>query len=43
MGVVVTFVAILELFKNALIEVVQSDEFGQLHLKAVENEVINYE
>jgi segregation and condensation protein A len=43
MGVIVTFIAILELFKNAEIEVVQSDEFGQLHLKAVENEVINYE
>ncbi|MGD9107581.1 MAG: ScpA family protein [Gammaproteobacteria bacterium] len=44
MGVVVTFIAILELFKNALIEVVQSDAFGQLHIKAaVNSEVISYE
>ena len=42
MGVVVTFIAILELFKSALIEVVQSDSFGQLHIKAVA-EVINHE
>jgi segregation and condensation protein A len=35
MGVVVTFIAILELFKNAAIEVVQSEIFGQLHVKMV--------
>lgn len=40
MGVVVTFIAILELFKNALIEVVQSDAFGQLHIKAAVNSMI---
>lgn len=39
MGVVVTFIAILELFKNALIEVVQSDAFGQLHIKAAVNAI----
>lgn len=43
MGVVVTFIAILELFKNALIEVVQSDAFGQLHIKAAVNSVIEVE
>jgi len=41
MGVVVTFIAILELFKRALIEVVQSEEFGQLHIKAVVEEKEN--
>jgi len=40
MGVVVTFIAILELFKNASIEVVQSDAFGQLHIKAVATSVL---
>lgn len=40
MGVVVTFIAILELFKNALIDVVQSDAFEQLHVKAATNSVV---
>ncbi|MGD9152270.1 MAG: ScpA family protein [Gammaproteobacteria bacterium] len=39
MGVVVTFIAILELFKSALIEVVQSDAFEQLHIKAAVNAI----
>ncbi len=34
MGVAVTFIAILELLKEALIEVVQSDEFAPLHIRA---------
>lgn len=33
-GVVVTFIAILELIKSALVEVVQSEPFAPLHLKA---------
>jgi segregation and condensation protein A len=34
MGVAVTFLAILELLKEAVIEVVQSDEFAPLHVRA---------
>lgn len=34
MGVVVTFMAILELLKEALIELVQVDAFGVIHVKA---------
>jgi len=33
-GVVVTFLAILELIKNALIELVQAESFGPIHVKA---------
>ena len=33
-GVVVTFMAILELLKQTLIEMVQTDTFGPIHLKA---------
>ena len=33
-GVVVTFLAILELIKNALIEIVQAENFGPIHVKA---------
>lgn len=32
-GLVVTFIAILELFKSAIIEVVQSEPFAQIHIK----------
>jgi len=35
MGVVVTFIAILELFKEAAIEVVQSEPFAPIHIKAM--------
>ncbi len=35
MGVVVTFIAILELFKEKLIDVVQSKPFAAIHIKAV--------
>ena len=35
-GVVVTFLAILELLKDALIEIVQSEEFGPIHIKGIE-------
>jgi segregation and condensation protein A len=34
MGVAVTFIAILELLKGAMIEVVQSEEFAPLHVRA---------
>ncbi len=34
LGVVVTFLAVLELIKEALIELVQADPFGPIHLKA---------
>ena len=34
MGVAVTFIAILELLKESMIEVVQSDEFAPLHVRA---------
>jgi segregation and condensation protein A len=34
MGVAVTFIAILELLKEAVIEVVQSEEFAPLHIRA---------
>ena len=35
-GVVVTFLAILELLKASLIEIVQSEEFGPIHIKGIE-------
>jgi segregation and condensation protein A len=35
LGVVVTFLAILELIKGALIELVQAESFGPIHIKAV--------
>ena len=34
MGVAVTFIAILELLRESIIEVVQSDEFAPLHIRA---------
>ena len=34
MGVAVTFIAILELLKEAMIEVVQAEEFAPLHVRA---------
>jgi segregation and condensation protein A len=34
MGVAVTFIAILELLRESVIEVVQSDEFAPLHIRA---------
>jgi segregation and condensation protein A len=33
-GVVVTFLAILELIKNSLIELVQAESFSPIHVKA---------
>jgi len=35
MGVVVTFLAILELIKESLIEMIQTDAFGPIHVKVV--------
>lgn len=34
LGVVVTFLAVLELIKESLVEMVQSEEFGSIHVKA---------
>ena len=34
MGVAVTFIALLELLKESVIEVVQSDEYAPLHVRA---------
>ena len=33
-GVVVTFLAIMELMKEGLLEIVQSENFGPIHVKA---------
>ena len=35
-SLVVTFLAILELLKDSLIEIVQSEEFGPIHIKGIE-------
>jgi segregation and condensation protein A len=35
MGVIVTFLAMLELLKHNLLEFVQTTAFGPIHLKAV--------
>ena len=37
LGVAVTFIAILELLKETMIEVVQSDEYAPLHVRASSN------
>jgi len=34
LGVVVTFLAVLELIKESLVEIVQTEEFGPIHVKA---------
>ena len=34
-GLVVTFLAILELMKEMLIEIVQAEEFGTIHVKTL--------
>ena len=34
MGVAVTFIALLELLKEVVIEVVQSDHYAPLHIRA---------
>ena len=34
-GVVVTFMAILELIKQSMIEMIQAEPFGPIHVKAV--------
>lgn len=34
MGVVVTFLAVMELIKESLVEIVQTDTFGPIHVKA---------
>ncbi|MEJ1298842.1 MAG: ScpA family protein [Candidatus Sedimenticola sp. (ex Thyasira tokunagai)] len=39
MGVVVTFLAILELIKGALIEMVQAEPYGPIHVKVRDNSI----
>ncbi|HBM84741.1 MAG TPA: segregation/condensation protein A, partial [Halieaceae bacterium] len=34
LGVVVTFLAVMELIKEALVEIVQTENFGPIHVKA---------
>ena len=34
LGVVVTFLAVMELMKDSLIEIVQTDDFGPIHVKS---------
>ena len=34
LGVVVTFLAIMELIKESLVEIVQNESFGAIHVKA---------
>ena len=34
LGVVVTFLAVLELIKESLVEIVQTESFGPIHVKA---------
>ena len=34
LGVVVTFLALMELIKEALVEIVQTENFGTIHVKA---------
>ena len=34
LGVVVTFLAVMELIKESLVEIVQTENFGPIHLKA---------
>ena len=34
LGVVVTFLALMELIKESLVEIVQTDNFGPIHVKA---------
>lgn len=44
MGVAVTFIAVLELLRESLIEVVQSEDFAPLHVRAASNvRVVNDE
>jgi segregation and condensation protein A len=40
LGVVVTFLAVMELIKESLVEIVQSEEFGPIHVKAKIEEAI---
>ena len=34
LGVVVTFLAVMELIKESLVEIVQTEDFGPIHVKA---------
>ena len=37
LGVVVTFLAVMELIKESLVEIVQTEAFGPIHVKARSN------
>lgn len=39
LGVVVTFLAIMELIKESLIEIVQQDEYGPIHIKSCDQPI----
>lgn len=41
MGVVVTLIALLELLKQAMVEVVQNEPYSQIHIKVVSDNTIN--
>ncbi len=41
-GVVVTFLAILELSKQQLLEIVQNETYGTIHIRLLSNETIKY-
>ena len=43
LGVVVTFIAVLELLKQALIDIVQQDIFTPIHIKAVEAQAVEFQ
>lgn len=43
MGVVVTFLALLELIREALIEIVQSEPYAPIHVKAGAGRAVEYE
>jgi segregation and condensation protein A len=34
LGVVVTFLAVMELMKDSMVEIVQTDPFGPIHVKS---------
>ncbi|MBU0500213.1 MAG: segregation/condensation protein A [Gammaproteobacteria bacterium] len=43
MGVVITFMALLELLKQSLLELVQTEDFGPIHVRGIEGDAGLYE
>lgn len=43
MGVVVTFLAVLELIRESLIEIVQTESFAPIHVRAGSERIVQYE